>query len=62
MFAGLEDVKKNKTNLMIAGTVLLFAGITMVLAWWPDVVSLIKGFIGIVVAIAGLFILYLIKE
>lgn len=47
---------------MFIGTVLLIGGITLVLIWWPDVVSLFRGFVGMALALAGLVVLYMIKE
>ena len=47
--------------LFILGIVFLIIGITLILAWWPQVVGLFKGFTGIVLAIAGLFMMYSVK-
>ncbi len=43
---------------MLAGTFLLIAGATLILTWWLEVVILFRGMVGIVLAIAGLVILY----
>ncbi len=40
------------------GPVVLLAGVTVILAWWPDVVSFFRGFIGMALAIGGLLKLY----
>jgi uncharacterized membrane protein len=54
--------KKNKMISILVGSVLLITGIAMILAWWPHVVHIFKGILGFVVALAGLLILYMIKE
>jgi hypothetical protein len=46
----------------LIGVFVLLAGVTMILAWWPDVVSLFRGFLGIVLAIAGLLVLYSVSK
>ena len=38
---------------------MLISGVTLVLAWWPDVVVIFKGVTGTALAIVGLIILYL---
>ena len=50
-----------KIIFTIAGLVSLVLGIALVLAWWPDVVSLFKGMIGIVLALAGMILLYMTR-
>ncbi|MFA5089105.1 MAG: hypothetical protein WC552_08765 [Candidatus Omnitrophota bacterium] len=59
-----ESKKKNGRNiyLFILGSLVLVMGITLILAWWPDVVALFKGSLGFLLALAGLFILYMIKN
>jgi len=49
----------DKKNIMfICGIGVLVIGICMILAWWPSVVALFKGFLGIAVAVAGLLMMY----
>ena len=48
--------------MTVAGFVAVVAGITLVLAWWPDVVHFFKGILGMALAVAGLVILTLIKD
>ena len=48
---------KKFLNLLI-GSFVLILGITLILAWWPDVIALIRGGLGIVLALAGLLVLY----
>jgi uncharacterized membrane protein len=40
----------------------MLLGITLVLVWWPDVVSLFRGFVGMAFALAGLLILYILNN
>jgi len=56
--------KKQFRNILfvLIGSVMLITGITLVLIWWPQVVSLFKGFIGMALAVAGLGVLYFIKD
>ncbi len=58
--------KKRKTGKKIVqfliGFLCLIIGITLILAWWPEVVALFKGFIGMVLALIGLIVLYLVKD
>ena len=49
---------KNSLSVII-GVVILVTGVTLVLAWWPDVVVIFKGVTGTALAIVGLIILYL---
>ncbi len=51
-----------KTILYILGSFLLVLGITFVLAWWPDVVVLFRGGIGMALALGGLLILYSLNQ
>ena len=46
---------------LVSGFVLVL-GITLVLMWWEDVVSLFKGMIGVGCALAGMFMLYLLNK
>jgi uncharacterized membrane protein len=48
----------NKFVFVLVGVLMLLAGLTLVLVWWPDVVSIFKGVFGTVLAIAGLAVLY----
>lgn len=51
----------NKNVLFLAGAGTLIVGVSMILAWWPDVVSFFKGFLGIVFAVAGLMLMHVKK-
>lgn len=48
--------------IVIAGVCALILGIALILLWWPQVVNLFKGGIGMILALAGLVILYLAKR
>lgn len=45
-----------------AGSVLLVGGISLVIVWWPQVVNVFKGFIGVALALGGMLMLYMVKE
>ncbi len=57
-----KKIKSSKPALLILGSVVLIAGMTMVLVWWKDVVALWRGFSGMAVALIGLLLLYMVKE
>lgn len=50
-------------NIFLAflGIILLLAGITLVLREWVSLVVVFKGFIGVVLACVGIFILFLVS-
>jgi len=55
--------KEQKTQaIFVSGLVVLVIGISMVLAWWPDVISFFKGFLGVTAAIGGLLMMYFAKK
>ncbi|MFP4473539.1 MAG: hypothetical protein ACLFPX_06725 [Candidatus Omnitrophota bacterium] len=54
----MADKERKKDVLFLSGIIVLIIGLMMVLAWWPDVVSFFKGFVGIAVAVAGLLMMY----
>ncbi len=62
MPASKNKKRSNNYVLVVLGVGMLVAGIVMVLTWWPDVIRLFRGFIGMAMAVAGLVVLYLIKE
>ncbi len=57
-----KKIKGNRPALFLTGSIVLIVGLVLVLVWWPDVVSFMKGFIGMAVAIGGLVLLYMVKE
>lgn len=55
------DNQKNtykKFLLFVIGFFILILGVTLILAWWPSVVTLFRGSIGVILALAGLMMLY----
>ncbi|MEW5895000.1 MAG: hypothetical protein AB1650_04505 [Candidatus Omnitrophota bacterium] len=50
--------KDDKEVIFFCGIGVLVLGIFMILVWWPHVVSLFKGVLGIAVAIGGLLMMY----
>jgi len=47
-----------KFVLFVIGFFILILGITLILFWWMDVAVLFRGAIGIILALAGLLMLY----
>ena len=56
-----QKEKCKKTVFVLAGVVSLVLGITLILAWWPNVVILFQGMIGIVLALLGILLLYIVR-
>ncbi|MDO8580096.1 MAG: hypothetical protein Q7S13_01285 [Candidatus Omnitrophota bacterium] len=48
--------------LYVVGSFTLILGITLILLWWPDVITFLKGVIGLGLALSGLFVLYSLKK
>ena len=57
-----KKVKSSKGTLFFLGSFVLVVGLTLVLIWWNDVVTLFRGVIGMLLALGGLLILYMVKE
>ena len=59
-----DDQKKGykKFVLFVAGFFILVLGVTLILVCWRDVVSLFRGASGMVLALAGLFMLYAVNK
>ena len=55
-------IKSKKFFLFILGGGCLIAGISFILLWWPDVVSLFKAGGALSLALGGMLLLYMIKE
>jgi hypothetical protein len=47
-----------KFILFVIGFFVLILGITLILVWWPFAVTLFKGAVGVILALAGLLMLY----
>jgi uncharacterized membrane protein len=58
----IKTVNKQRTAAGAAGAVMLVLGVSLILAWWPDVIAFVRGMIGMVLAVGGLLILYFIKR
>jgi len=59
-----DDQKKTykKFIMAVAGFFILILGITLILAWWQDVVIFLKGTLGMILALAGLLMLYTLNK
>jgi len=51
-----------KFLMFLVGFFVLILGITLILAWWQDVVILFKGAIGMILALGGLLALYTLNK
>lgn len=59
---GMTSSLAKKNVLYLLGSFILILGITLILAWWPDVVGLFRGMIGMLLAVGGLVILYSLQR
>ena len=59
-----DDPKKTYKRfiLFLVGFFIVILGITLILAWWKDVVILFRGAVGIILALAGLLTLYALNK
>ncbi len=57
-----SENKYKKFVLFVAGIFILVLGITLVLLWWTDVMILCKGAVGMMLALAGLFMVYAVSK
>ena len=60
-----KDDQKNgykKFVLFVAGFFVLVLGVTLILVWWKDVAMMFRGAVGIILAFAGLFMLYAMSK
>lgn len=48
--------------MFAGGIFMLLVGVTSILVWWADVVSLVRGGFGIVLAVGGLLVMYTVKK
>jgi len=60
-----KDQQKNaykKFVTFLIGFFILILGITLILAWWEDVATLIRGALGMMLAGGGLLALYTLNK
>lgn len=57
-----KQIKASKAALLFFGLGFMILGIVLVLVWWQDVVIVFRGFIGVMIALGGLLVLYMVKE
>ncbi len=57
-----QKSKYKKFLMFLVGFFVLILGITLILAWWQDVVILFKGAIGMILALGGLLALYTLNK
>ena len=57
-----KKIKSSKSLLFILGSFVLILGTILILLWWQDVVILFRGIFGILLALGGMFVLYMVKE
>ena len=55
-------MKSKKIIFFISGSVCLVAGVSLILAWWPDIVNLFKAAGALFLALGGLVLLYMVKD
>jgi len=48
--------------IFFVGFFILILGVGLILLWWPEAVNLFKGAAGIILALAGLIVLYTVKR
>ncbi|MBF0522108.1 MAG: hypothetical protein HQL24_03520 [Candidatus Omnitrophica bacterium] len=51
-----------KFLLFLAGNLILIFGIMLVLLWWQDVVILFRGAIGMIFALGGMLMLFIVSQ
>jgi fatty acid desaturase len=58
------DVKKTLSTIfkVLLGLVFLALGVLAIIKWWPDLLTLIKGGIGLFLLLAGVITLAIAKE
>lgn len=59
-----HKLNKNVKKAIFAaiGTAFLIGGVSLIFIWWDYVAILFKGIIGMLLAVTGLFILFVIRE
>lgn len=57
-----KNKKSSTVFLYGVGWAMVVIGVALILLWWPQVVQLFKATVGIILAIAGLLVLYIQKQ
>ena len=60
-----EEIEKFKDKTYVKFLIGCFAvlvGVTLILVWFDDLAVLVKGSIGIIIAVGGLLVLYSLKK
>ena len=57
----MKNAISKKMILFIVGVAFLLIGVTLILRWWPYLEIIFKGALGVVLALAGLVMLFLAK-
>lgn len=58
----MSNKQVNKPVFLTIGFVTLVTGLVLIMSFWPHVVALFQGAVGVVLALAGLMILYTVKN
>lgn len=53
---------EQKTVRLAVGIVLLVIGVTLILAWWPQIVMVFRAALALALALAGLVVLYTVRD
>lgn len=53
---------KSNSIFFFVGFFILVLGIVLILQWWPEVVNLFKAVTGMILALAGLIVLWISKR
>lgn len=47
---------------VLVGVVLIIIGLSAVISWWPNLLALLKGFVGLLLIMAGAITIAIAKE
>lgn len=56
------EQEKKKFMKFVGGCVLVVAGITMILMWFEDLMTILRGGVGFLTALGGMLLLYSLKD
>ncbi|MGE0268561.1 MAG: hypothetical protein AB7S78_08925 [Candidatus Omnitrophota bacterium] len=58
-----EDKLQDKTYIkFLAGCFAVLVGVTLILVWFDDLATIVRGSIGFIIAVGGLLVLYSLKK